>query len=90
MKITALVARYILGIAFLVFGLNGFLHFIPLPPPKGALALQYLTALGTSGYMVPVFALQLASAILLLAAGSSLWRWSCSGRCSSTSCSSTS
>ena len=35
MKIAALVARYLLGFIFLVFGLNGFLHFIPMPPPSG-------------------------------------------------------
>jgi putative oxidoreductase len=29
MKIVALVARLLLGLLFFVFGLNGFLHFIP-------------------------------------------------------------
>jgi putative oxidoreductase len=32
MKITALVARILLGLIFLVFGLNGFLLFFPPPP----------------------------------------------------------
>ena len=34
MKIAALIARILLGVVFLVFGLNGFLQFIPgtLPP----------------------------------------------------------
>ena len=67
MKIIALVARYLLGLAFLIFGLNGFLHFIPLPPPKSALAGQYLGSLAASGYMVPVFLLQVVPAVLLLA-----------------------
>ena len=40
MKIAALVARILLGLLFLVFGLNGFLHFIPMAPPAG-LAGQY-------------------------------------------------
>jgi uncharacterized membrane protein YphA (DoxX/SURF4 family) len=32
MKIAALIARILLGIVFVVFGANGFLHFIPMPP----------------------------------------------------------
>jgi putative oxidoreductase len=35
MKIATLIARILLGVLFLVFGLNGFLHFIPLPLPSG-------------------------------------------------------
>ena len=66
MKIAALIARYLLGLMFLVFGLNGFLHFIPQPPPTG-LALQYLTVLTESHYMVAVFLLQIIGGVLLLA-----------------------
>ena len=65
MKIAALIARYLLGLIFLVFGLNGFLHFIPMPPPAG-IAGQFLGALFVSHYLVPVFLLQLIPAILLL------------------------
>lgn len=65
MKIASLIARYLLGLIFLVFGLNGFLHFIPMPPPAGT-AGQFLGALFVSHYLVVVFALQLAGAILLL------------------------
>ena len=36
MKTASTIARYLAGVIFLVFGLNGFLNFIPLPPP-GAL-----------------------------------------------------
>jgi putative oxidoreductase len=36
MRIASVIARYLAGVIFLVMGLNGFLHFIPLPPP-GAL-----------------------------------------------------
>jgi hypothetical protein len=32
MKIIATFARWLLGLVFLVFGLNGFLHCIPMPP----------------------------------------------------------
>ena len=65
MKITALIARYLLGLIFLVFGLNGFLHFIPMPPMTG-LAAQFMGALFLSHYLVPIFLLQVIPAILLL------------------------
>jgi putative oxidoreductase len=44
MKTTATVARILLGLTFLVFGLNGFFQFIKLPPPSGV-ALQFMSAL---------------------------------------------
>src|SRR5271154_4058656 len=66
MKVASLVARYLLGFIFLVFGLNGFLHFIPMPPPTG-LAGQYMGALYLSHYLVVIFLLQLLPGILLLA-----------------------
>jgi putative oxidoreductase len=65
MKITAAIARILLGIVFLVFGLNGFLHFMPMQPPPG-LAGQYLGVLFVSHYLVAVFVLQLAGAVPLL------------------------
>jgi len=66
MKIVSLIARLLLGLIFLVFGLNGFLHFIPLPLPPG-LAGQYMMALAVSHYISVVYLLQLIPAILLLA-----------------------
>jgi len=66
MRIAALIARYLLGILFFVFGLNGFLHFIPQPPPTG-LALQYFTVMSGSHIMSAVFLLQLIGGVLLLA-----------------------
>jgi putative oxidoreductase len=53
MKKLELVARLILGLIFLVFGLNGFFQFLPMPPPPpqgGA----FLGALAATGYMFPV------------------------------------
>jgi hypothetical protein len=47
------VARYLLGAIFFVFGLNGFLQFLPAPPlpgPAGAL----MGAFAASGYMFPL------------------------------------
>ena len=39
------VARVLLGLIFFVFGLNGFLHFLPMPPPPPSAAgfFQFLT-----------------------------------------------
>jgi putative oxidoreductase len=65
MKIAVLIARNLLGLLFLVFGLNGFLHFIPMPPPPG-LAGQYFGVLFVSHYMVLVFLLQVVGGALLL------------------------
>ena len=66
MKTITVISRYLLGLIFTVFGLNGFLHFIPMPPPSG-LAGQFMGALFVSHYLVPVFALQLIGGVLLLA-----------------------
>lgn len=65
MKTAALIARLLLGLIFLVFGLNGFLNFIPMPPPSG-LAGQYMGALFVSHFLVPVFILQVVGGGLLL------------------------
>ncbi len=66
MKLASLIARLLLGLAFLVFGSNGFLHFIAMPPPTEPLAGQFLGALFTSHFMVVVFLLQIVPGILLL------------------------
>src|SRR5207237_7507702 len=65
MSTTTVIARFLLGFIFLVFGLNGFLHFIPSPPPSGT-AGQFVGALFVSHYLVPIFLLQIISAVLLL------------------------
>lgn len=66
MKIASTVARYLLGLIFLVFGLNGFLHFIPMPPPKGLAAQQFGGAIFMSHYWVVIFGIQVIGAVLLL------------------------
>jgi putative oxidoreductase len=65
MKITAAIARILLGVIFLVFGLNGFLHFIKMPPPTGV-ALQFLGALIASHEIAVIMLLQVIGAVLLL------------------------
>jgi putative oxidoreductase len=66
MKIVALIARILVGLVFLVFGLNGFLHFIPMGTLPPGLAGQFLTALIQSHYVYFVSALQLIGGALLL------------------------
>jgi hypothetical protein len=46
-------ARLLLGLVFFVFGLNGFLQFLPTPPaPERAMA--FMGALAATGYMFPL------------------------------------
>lgn len=66
MRVAGLIARYLLGVVFLVFGANGFLHFIPMQPMPGA-AGQFLGAIYGTGYLTVIFVLELVPAILLLA-----------------------
>jgi len=66
MKLASTISRYLLGLIFFVFGLNGFLHFIPMPPPAGV-AAQFMGALFVSRFVIVVFLLELIPAIMLLA-----------------------
>lgn len=66
MKVAVLIARLVMGAALTVFGLNGFLDFMPKPEPtvEGAV---FLEALADTGYMLPlVSGVQLASGVFLL------------------------
>ena len=66
MKTIYAIARYLAGVIFLVFGLNGIFHFIPLPPPAGV-AGQFMGALFVSHYLWVIFAFQVIAGLLLLA-----------------------
>jgi len=66
MKIASVIARYLIALVFVVFGLNGFLHFIPMPPPKGLAAQQFGGAIFMSHYWVVIFGIQVIGAVLLL------------------------
>jgi putative oxidoreductase len=66
MKIISIVARYLLGLIFIVFGLNGFLNFIHQPPPANPLALQFFIAVSSSHFAVFFFVVQLIGGVLLL------------------------
>ena len=67
MKLAITIARYLLGLMFTVFGLNGFLHFIHQPPPASPLAQQFFTVMVASHFFVVVFLVQFIGGILLLA-----------------------
>ena len=66
MKIVTLIARLLLGLIFVVFGLNGFLNFLSMGPMPSGLAGQFIGALVLSHYIWVVAALQLAGGSLLL------------------------
>src|SRR5881394_1236181 len=65
MKITTIIARSLLGLIFVVFGSNMFLHFIPMPPPPEGLARDFMTALFVSRYLYLVGALEVVGGLLL-------------------------
>ena len=66
MKTASVVARYLLGLMFTVFGLNGFLNFIHQPPPTNPLALEFLGATVASHFAAFFFAGQVVGGLLLL------------------------
>ena len=66
MKIAKTIIRFLLGIMLIVFGLNKFLQFMPMPPlPDDAGA--FMGALAASGYILPIVAIvEIGTGILLL------------------------
>jgi putative oxidoreductase len=66
MKIVSVIARYLLGLMFTVFGLNGFFNFIHQPPPANPLAIQFFVAIGASHFAAFFFAVQVIGGLLLL------------------------
>jgi hypothetical protein len=61
-------SRVLLGLIFVVFGLNGFLHFLPQPPMSGPPA-AFAGALFASGYFFPLLKGTEVLAGLLLLSG---------------------
>jgi putative oxidoreductase len=66
MKIATIIARILLGLIFVVFGSNAFLHFLPMPPFPQNLAGEYLHAFVASGYIYAIGGLQVIGGLLLL------------------------
>ncbi len=65
MKLASTIARYLLGLVYLIFGVNGFLHFIPTPPPPGPGGM-FMGGLFVSHELVIIMALQALGGLLLL------------------------
>lgn len=66
MKIVVLIARLLLGLVFVVFGLNGFLDFLSMGPMPTGLAGQFIGALFMSHYYWVIAGLQILGGVLLL------------------------
>ena len=65
-NVSRTVTRLFLGLVFTVFGLNFFLHFLPMPPMP-AQAGAFVAALLGSGYLFPVLkATQVVAGAMLL------------------------
>lgn len=65
-RIVTAVVRVLLGVMFLVFGLNGFLNFMPAPKDLPPDVITVSTGLMKGGYMAVVSATELVVALLLL------------------------
>lgn len=65
MKIVSILARILLGLMFLVFGLNAFLHFLPMTMPTG-LAGTFMGVAFASHFILFVAAVQVIAGVLLL------------------------
>ena len=66
MKYVIVIVRVLLGLQFVVFGANAFLHFMgPIPEIPGQ-AGAFMTALMSSGYMYVVAVLQILGGLCLL------------------------
>jgi putative oxidoreductase len=65
MKIVSTISRYLLGLIFTVFGLNGFFQFLHQPPPPPR-ALQFFIAVSTSHFAAFFFAMQVLGGLLLI------------------------
>jgi len=65
MNTIAMIARYLLGLAMLVFGANKFFNFMPAPELTGD-AASFMGALAGSGYIFPTLGVVYILAGLLL------------------------
>ena len=66
MKIVSVIARYLLGLIFTIFGLNGFFNFIHQAPPTNPLEVQFFVSISSSHFAAFFFAVQLVGGLLLL------------------------
>lgn len=67
MKIAATIARYLMGLIFVVFGLDKFLHFFPQQPLPPGLAGQFMAAFIATKYAMLVGTFEVVGGLFLLA-----------------------
>lgn len=48
-----LIARILLGLMFFVFGLNGFLNFIPMPEDQPQAVMDFFAGISVGGFFLP-------------------------------------
>ena len=65
MKIAAMIARYLLGLGFVVFGLNAFFQFMP-PPELPGPGAEFMGLMFESGYFNFVAVIKIVGGLLLL------------------------
>ena len=65
MKYVIIIARVLLGLVFVIFGSNAFLHFIPMPEMQGH-AGAFIAALASGGYIYVIGLLQVVGGLCLL------------------------
>jgi putative oxidoreductase len=66
MNVLTVIARILLGLAFVIFGSNAFLRFLPMPPPPANLAGDFVKVFFASGYVYVVGGMQLIAGLMLL------------------------
>ena len=66
MKIVTMIARYLLGLMFVVFGLNDFFNFIPMGPLPTGLAGDFFKVMFTTHYFYFIGAVMFVGGLLLL------------------------
>ena len=66
MKVLTIIVRILLGLIFVFFGSNGFLHFLPMPPLPQGVAGEYLHSFFASGYVYVISGFQVFGGLLLL------------------------
>jgi putative oxidoreductase len=66
MRIVAMIARYLLGVMFFVFGLNAFMNFIPQQPMPPGAAGEFATLLMSTHYMLFVGAVEVLCGLMFI------------------------
>lgn len=66
MKIATIIARVLLGLVFVVFGSNKFLHFLPNPPMPAGPGTQFMGAMFETHYIYVVATCEVIGGLLLL------------------------